>query len=381
METILYNLDAYLTLQNVMTQSLERQRYMFYSNKVWPINVGMKYEKDENLYYMDKHLKPAFNNKIYTKSQNKSGMSYNKETKELKVWFGQQFYNLPSAFQDDFMNQLNAEWWISMPFYMRNLTNNTITKNIIKGKITNPRDLIKAFAKQSFGNKHGNISYELLYKIFSHQNAGSLRQCVVDAKYCTNVNQYFEQYQKHGSNGTNAFDNNSSTYWNTVCDMIHQAKILDKKVNLSWSTKRMNEVHREWTTEIMAYELDTVDDLKFDYPKGLELIPELKLISNKKHLYIEGKMMHHCIYTNYCHRIENNNYFAFTYVNDDVRATLGISMTSTDGAVINQFLGKYNAGIDAEHHEIVKQWFDKPETQKWFKEFNKQNESCLVSEL
>jgi hypothetical protein len=371
METTLFNADGYNYLLSRLELPAEKQRIQFYQGKLYPVNIGKKVETDTHLYYMVQHLTPKFNNKIYIKSNNTEGLSYDKTTGEFKMWFGKQFYLLPMLLQDDFMKTFKIDWWKSLSSNAKNLANNTIVKKIISNKITNPRDFIKAFAKQSFKNSD-NVSYELLYKIFANDDRLSLRQHVDNAKYATDVNQYFQKLLAYVDAGYSLnwpnYNSQAEKEWGVITDLIHQAKQLNRKVNVMWSSTKMNQVHTQWTKDLMQYELEDMSLINYEYPEGLPVIPELELVKDNHDLFTEGKVMKHCVYTNYSYQVENYGYVVFRYTDGETRGTLGIRLSEYEAtkATIHQFYGKYNSSIKEEHHERIKAWLNQSEVQEWF---------------
>jgi hypothetical protein len=153
---------------------------------------------------------------------------------------------------------------------------------------------------------------------------------------------------------------------NITDDLYNQAIMLNEKVNIHWSDKRKNEVHSLWTKQLMAEEIKNFENVDYDYPK--ESLPQhkfLHLITNNLDLFMEGKLMNHCVYTNYKSYVENKNYFVFSYISNNTRGTLGV-MHNNGKFTVNQFYGKRNSAMSEVDKTIVQNYIKRDDVQEWF---------------
>jgi hypothetical protein len=226
-------------------------------------------------------------------------------------------------------------------------------KNMVKGKITNPRDYVRAYLKTS-PYKKMDVSVELFYKVFNNGNINSPKAFRKILEYSTNVNHAMEfltenSYLPHGIN-----------------DLYDQAAILNRKVNPKWSKARIKEVHSQWTREIMEMEVKSIKPHDYQY-SPIDLPEGFELILNNYELFEEGTTMKHCVYTNYEHRIRNKQYFAFRYNKDGVRATLGVDKSYSEEATFSQMYGIGNSTIPDEHINRAKRFINSESFQDWVK--------------
>lgn len=97
-------------------------------------------------------------------------------------------------------------------------------------------------------------------------------------------------------------------------DSVHMAKILNKKINCSWSLRRLKEEHDNMSkdiSEIIYSESDRELNIKAVF-KEFEEYSNFNMIKTTKGLYLEGKKQSHCIAT-YVNSVENGRCAIYTF--------------------------------------------------------------------
>jgi hypothetical protein len=351
---VFHNQLSYDASVDFLNSSPEMQRYNFYRSKVYPFQYATKKETDTHVYWSYTEMKPRFeNNRLFYSRNNKYGATYEKKTNKFKIWFGTPVYTIPSFIIDSIVTHFQIDWFICLPNSLTSLLNATMLAGMIKGKITNPRDYIKAYLKTSPYKKQ-DVSIELFYKTFGGGNINSPKFFRKILEYSTNINHALElitkmHYPPHYVN-----------------DLYDQAAVLNRKVNPRWSQKRMDLIHSQWTREIMEIEIKSIKAHDYKY-SPTNLPTGISLITDNYMLFEEGSIMKHCVYTNYESKIRRREYFAFRYDREGVRATVGIRRNhATEKCVLDQMYGIGNSPISEEHKEIVKQWLEIDYVQEWF---------------
>lgn len=365
METLIEQNALYQELLDLKTKPENIQRYKVFGNKVHTTSVQTKTETDDKIIIKHTQCRPVFRRAYYIDKKNIEGITYDKQTKEVKIWFGKQFYELTGGIRNAFLKSFpELEWAANLSYGMINLINNTILKAMLKGKITNPRLLLQRYLNTSLGKKY-NLEYERIYqKLKNTSDYFTIREHASKSLYFTNPTEYLIYIMDEAVN-----DKLNADFY-TIEDMITQAKILNKKINLSWSSKRLNEVHSEWTREIMSYEINQLEQKEYYSDVELDFRhSNLELITNKVDLFKEGSEMKHCVYTNYNSRVEAKRYFVFKYTRGSVRATVGIRYDLVN-AELDQMYGIGNSHISDNDKSYVKMWLDDENTQNWFKRFS-----------
>ena len=358
---VFHNEVAYDNSVEFLNGTPEMQRFNFYRGKVHPFQSAQRKETETHVYWAYTEAKPRFeNNRLFYSRNNKYGFTYDKATKDFKFWFGRSIHEIPPFMLYDVFKHFNIDWYGNLSPSLASLLNATMVKNMIKGKITNPRDYVKAYLKTSPYRKSG-ISPELFYKTFAYSSLQSPKSYRKIIEYSTDPNHALELIASQGNN--NGYVNHSIT------DLYEQAAVLDKKVNPKWSEARMKEVHAEWTREIMRVEVKSIKQHDYGY-SPISLPTGMSLILNNYELFEEGTTMKHCVYTNYESRIRSKKYFAFRYEKDGIRATLGVELSYAD-AKFNQMYGIGNSAVPTDITDSMKQFINTEYFQKWCAEQSK----------
>ena len=362
--------EAYTTLK---TQSLDKQRFAFFGNKLHAWAEDTRAESDTHVYWASNGCVPKWNIKtgLYLKRDASAGCSYDKVKKTFKWWYGKQAIISCPMLVADMCQYFKTEWFDSIPPSLRVSCTNTNLNKVLLGKITNPRDLIKAILKTNPVMRGMNISTEILWKYVNARGTANRLQALSDIMTVAKDPNHALEYMATAD--YISFDTQ---------DLIKQAQMLNRKIDFKWSKSRMAEVHSEWTKDIMDIEEEYVQGIDYEYVNELPSNGSLELITNSKDLYVEGRLMSHCVYTNYASQVNDKSYFVFKFTDRDVRATVGITRYyDHNNFVINQMHGKHNKSIDQCHQDYVKEWLDKPEVQQWFKENYKTNQLASPPEM
>jgi hypothetical protein len=352
---------------------IDKQRFEFFKGEVYAWGEDTRAESDTHVYWASTAYTPKWNNKtgLYLKRDSGFGCTYEKATKKFKWWYGKQAITNGHLLVTDMCKYFKAEWFTNSPMGLQISTTNSTLNKVLTGKITNPRDLIKGIIKANPTLRGMNISTELLWQ-FVNTRTNTRIQSLCDrmsvAKDPNHAIQYF-------------IDNEFAGF--ELSDTIKQALMLNRKIDFKWSTKRMAEVHSEWTHEIMDLEQEYIEKIEYGYINEPPHNGCLELITNSKDLYIEGRMMSHCVYTNYASSVANKTYFVFKFTDRDTRATLSVSKNfNGNNFIVNQFYGKHNKYMDQCHHDFVNEWVARPDVQQWFKDNHKVSEQeTLVENL
>jgi hypothetical protein len=355
--------ESYLTYKS---KPLEQQRFAFFGGKVHGYHEVSRKETDTHVYWVQNSAAPKWNSKsgLYLRNTSSQGATYDKATKKFKWWYGKQMAVSNNVILKDMCDYFKAEWFNNAPINLKISTTNSTLSKVLLGKITNPRDLIKGIIKVNPTLRNLNISTELVWRWLNSGNSSRIQALGDMMSVAKDPNHVLEFI----------LDGQNNYMHHELVDLSKQAQMLGRKIDFKWSMNRMKEVHNEWTIEIMDMEQDYVDHKEYNYKNELPNNGCLELITNSKELYIEGRIMSHCVYTNYADTVSSKTYFVFKFTDRDTRATLGITKGwNSDNFVINQMYGKRNATIDQCHHDYIKEWLAKPEVQQWFKDNYKTN--------
>jgi hypothetical protein len=300
-------------------------------------------------------IKLSTTGKIFTRRISNSGYTYNLKTKKGKSWFGKPFF-MSTEFIRGIKTYLNidTDWINDLPYLGSDLiSSNTVIAKILSGKITNCRDMVKEYLK--YHHRGLKISPEKVYTYLKNtgiHNSVSLKILLSRAKYLTNPDHCLDH---------------SIDY-----DLLTQARILNRKINAEWSSKRQAEIHHQWTQEIMEIELKYIEDEKVNYRGTLPELPGFQLIDSRKALFQVGTIEHHCVYTNYWGNVKDKHTFILYGEYKGTMYTCSIVYASyyrdkVGKFSIQQLYKAYNQLAPQELSEIIQLWLNKPEVQEFFR--------------
>lgn len=131
---------------------------------------------------------------------------------------------------------------------------------------------------------------------------------------------------------------------NIYSDLLTSAIALDEVVDLTWSRRRIAEEHKRQTQILMAKEISAKKEVPIYDTTGIQF--PFKLLNTEKDVFLEGKLMHHCLYNCYYGRITSHDYIAF-HLDSPEDCTLGIWMYNNK-PTLNQIYKKYDQRVTEE---------------------------------
>ena len=253
------------------------------------------------------------------------------------MWFGANLAEIPHL--DKLFDIMN---WNFIDKRLLSFTTKTTLKGLFSGKITNSKDFLKSYLK----SVKFNCSPELLIQA---SNKGlSKKDFYYYACIAKDINHYLEELI---SGNIHKIPH--------LHDTIVQFNTLEKKIDFKWSIKRFAEEHKNATKEIMAIESANIPDEIIEYKNiTLPVLPqEFELINTRKRLFEEGKLMSHCVYTNYYQSVKDNKFVVYHINYKGEEATLGLNYYDNK-LTFNQLQGKYNASYSLQMKDFVSQYFE-----------------------
>lgn len=323
------------------------KRYMYYQSIADRnfFDASLLIKDDGNIHYSYSVYKIKRSKDGYYRANNKrQGFTLNEKGK-LNIWFGGSVQGMPHLLE--VLTALKKEWFTSE---LTNILTKGLLEKVLNGKITNAYDYAKAYIKAM------RISCSPKLLLESVKSASLVSSNIYrGAQVAKDLNHYLDyrlQKQKpHSFAGEESFSH--------MADLERQAMILGKKIDYMWSANRLKQEHHDWTREIMELELRNIsnDPLQWLQPFH-ELMPEgFTLLDTQSKVFQEGKLMHHCVYTNYWSSIQAARYMAIHVQWMNQEATLGLSVDKR-GVQFNQIYGKYNNTCIPGLVTAVKDWIN-----------------------
>ena len=131
-------------------------------------------------------------------------------------------------------------------------------------------------------------------------------------------------------------------------DLYDQAVALDKKIKLSWSDRKIHDLHMKWTEEIHKIKCRNCST-KLIWENIPPLPKEVELLNSEMRIAEEGHKMHHCIYTNYLNLLERKAKIAFHANDFTVMFDVDIN-----GCKLNQAYKAWNKPLSEEEMDFAK---------------------------
>lgn len=134
---------------------------------------------------------------------------------------------------------------------------------------------------------------------------------------------------------------------NELRDLYKQAVVLDRRIKMSWSDRKIHDLHMKWTEEIHKIKnrncsTEAIWKNTIPLPEGVELL------NSEMRIAEEGYKMHHCIFTNYCTVLKNQLKIAFHV--DDYTVMFDICQNK---CIINQAYKAWNKPLSTEKQKAA----------------------------
>jgi hypothetical protein len=224
---------SYNNYKEIMQYSEEKQRMLFYGKQVYDCSYIIRKETDTHIYWKVVNKTPKFyNNKLFYKTENKSGITYDKKTKSIKIWFGLPYYRLSNIILDDVYSTFKKKWVLKCSTGIGSLINNTIFKRILKDKVLNEKDICRDYLK-TCPYKHKEIDLDQFKNFASslYTSPKTYSDYFLCAKDCSDLMKFLP----------------NNTYNPVVDSLVNKALMLDEKLDFSLSQNEFDNLEIKWT--------------------------------------------------------------------------------------------------------------------------------------
>lgn len=248
----------------------------------------------------------------------------------------------------DFISILGIDWFKDMNYSILGILfrNKTIFRRLITNRIYNEETLYKSALSCVYQLK--NISWKTVRKYYEWMYGESnwLRPAYVsfaDLYYFTkNIDQTIDTLYSLGDSP------------GIYSDLLTSAINLDEVVDFTWSKKRIVEEHKRQTETLMSKEISAKKEVPIYDIKGMKF--PFRLLNTERDIFLEGSLMHHCLYNCYYGRINKHEYIAF-HLDSPEDCTLGIWMCNGKPA-LNQIYKKYDQRVSDETRKYAEEFIE-----------------------
>jgi hypothetical protein len=225
----------------------DRQRRFFYGNLISSFEYITRKETDTHIYWAVSNKIPKhYNNKLFYHHKHTQGVTYDKQTKNVKIWFGEKYYNLSNIIIHDIYKVFKIDWINTVPMNIQTLINNTIFTKIIKGKITDLRGLCLAYFKTS-PYKHRDVNVDLFIETFTKNMVSpkAFTEYFLIAEDCNDMLKFIiDNTDQYGG------------FYNYSLDIfIRNAIILDRPVDFKTTQEKLLELDKDYSEIIKKQDI------------------------------------------------------------------------------------------------------------------------------
>jgi hypothetical protein len=265
---------------------------------------------------------------------------------------------------------LNIDWDLNNEILKYH--NKIILKKILLRELTNKNLFVECYLKHTWNIKKGDIKSNLIIQEFINKyspglnflgkamsvsdNAEStIREARVLNLLLTTKDTPLTKIQQSRLNKLRSEPND------ILRETMAQAKILQKKINFSWSYKRLIQEHSKWSKEIAEIKAKYIKKEEIIYSQNY-ILPYGKLITSNVETYLEGNEMDHCLFSNgYWQYVKNRKALIIKYFNNGNRGTAFIKLHKFNVndrqeffPVIDQFYSYGNTEMDKKDWEVLR---------------------------
>jgi hypothetical protein len=166
----LYGASAFEESRKYLELSIPNQKLMLHHNRIYAFQYASVKYTETHVYWSEVDFKPRFNTRLFYTASSKKGLSFDKKTKDLKIWFG----SIPSfTLLDSFYSYFNYSLKEELPQIFRHYVTKSLLKAIAKGKIKNIDDYATHISKHSLMFK-GVQQDAIKYLIYSFHSYGEI---------------------------------------------------------------------------------------------------------------------------------------------------------------------------------------------------------------
>lgn len=148
-------------LDNFKYASVEKQRFLIYSDNISLTDQVIKYETDEKLCYFRELLRPRMGKVGFIQRSTKDGFSYDKTKKKLSIWYGKSLTKTDSSLIECMMADLKQDWYNNMSYKLRSVSTRMLLEKIFKGKIVSQVEYVESYVKYHLKLPVSPLMYEV----------------------------------------------------------------------------------------------------------------------------------------------------------------------------------------------------------------------------
>ena len=289
--------------------------------------------KDESIYYAKKYIYIRRFGKNFYKENATGGYLY----------INPKEFNIKTLHESDireFLKLAGIDWFKDIPAseITRYFTYPSILKSILIKSIYNEETFYKAIAKRVY---RIDISWRLMREFCAYPFPNINLKDIFT--FCMHPEQSLSTYM-HGS----------GDFKRELEDLLRMAVQLNQTIDFTWSKNRIRQEHQKQIEAIQAKEVAS-KSTKQIY-NAFRTPSNIKLLNTELDVFVEGQIMHHCLYHCYWERIKAHNFVAF-HMTEPEDCTFSVILKEKV-PVLEQCHLKYNYPISSKTKLLIESFIN-----------------------
>lgn len=230
----------------------------------------------------------------------------------------------------------------------------SIMQSIFLGNITCAKDLYNALLTRRYKVK--NFSWRLLKRLYQTNIFLRIALQLYQIMHYTSCPSVTVEKLIASNIG--------SEYLALFFDTLRLAAEFGYIINSNWSLKRLNEEHLNWSKEVDFVRYDIKDvkaPLYQDVPTFLGY--DAMVLNTAEELFLEGKTMHNCVFSNYFDIVRQHKYIIIKIFSPHTYKdiNIGIRFNLYHGGIVelDQAFYAYNESLSIEDRNYVHEFYNK----------------------
>ena len=260
-------------LENFKNADTDKQRFLVHSNKLSSIDSVVKYETEEKLCYFTETLTPKMGLKGYIQRTAKEGMTFNKLTKKLNIWYGKRPVNMHGKFIPVMMVDQKMDWFLVMPSSLQAVATRMLWEKMFKGLITGAHEYTTSYLKYHLKVK--DINPADYYSVIAAYHAGNVNKFNSILRCAKDPQAVVENYK--------LLRPNLETW--ASHHLVGNARILDQKIDWTLNREQLDYVNKKMEEKLyeLSKEYSLVEEF-YSYEEKPDEDPAKAMWSSDEHL-------------------------------------------------------------------------------------------------
>lgn len=228
-----------------------------------------------------------------------------------------------------FLTMIGITWWKDSPDkeeIIAQCYKPSMLRAVMTGKVYSSESFYREWAKTSYHIK--NVDWRAFRDFMKSYRNISIPDLVA---FTTDINASLRNCHKHNSV--------------ILRDILKDCAVLNRKVNLNWSEKRMREEHLQMDREVIQMQIAGVKAEPL-YDTVVE-DKDIEMLNTEQRVFAEGMLMHHCIWTCYFNKMKANRYIGF-HMSQPEDCTFGVKLAFNGEVSLDQIYLAYDEHVNPE---------------------------------